>query len=67
MVCLRGEWTNVRLWKVIGDAWDEDWFTGSVGKFMQCSSNPDDLVNFGDIPNRNITLHVVNKITAKWS
>ncbi len=29
------------------------------------SSN--DLVNFGDIPNRNITLHIVDKITAKWS
>jgi hypothetical protein len=67
MVCLRGEKTNVCLWKVIGYAWEEDWFTISVGKFVQCSSNPYDLVNFDDISNRNITLHVVDKITAKRS
>jgi hypothetical protein len=67
MVCLRGEKTNVCLWKVIGYAWEEDWFTVSVGNFVQCSSNPDDLVNFGDIPNKNILLHIVNKLTAKWS
>jgi hypothetical protein len=48
-----------------GYAWEEDWFTISVGEFVQCSSDSDDLVNFGDIPNRNITLHVVDKITAK--
>ncbi len=66
MVCLRGEKTNVCLWKVIGYAKEEDWFTVSVGKFVQYSSNPDDLVNFGDILNRNTTLHVVDKITAKW-
>ena len=67
MVCLRGEKTNVCLWKVIGYAWEEDWFTISASKFVQCSSHPNDLVNFGDIPNRNITLHVVDKITGKRS
>ncbi len=67
MVCLRGEKMNVCLWKVIGYAWEEDWFTISVSKFVQFSSNPDELVNIGDIPNRNITLPVVNKITAKQS
>ena len=67
MVCLRGEKMNVCLWKVIGYAWEEDWFTISVSKFVQFSSNLDELVNIGDIPNRNITLPVVNKITAKQS
>ncbi len=42
MACLRGEKANVCLWKVIEYASEEDWFTVSVSKFVQCSSDLDD-------------------------
>jgi hypothetical protein len=29
--------------------------------------NPYDFIHFRDIPNRNITFHIVNELTAEWS
>ncbi len=67
MVSLRGEKTEVYLWKVIGNVWKEYKFTIRGGNFMQCSSYHNDLVNFADVQHSNIIFHVVNEMTAKWS
>jgi hypothetical protein len=42
-------------------------FTISVGKFVNCSPNPYDLIHFSNILHRNITFHINNEITLKWS
>ena len=65
MVGLRGKETNVRLWKMIRNTWKKHRITIGIREFVYCSPNADDPINFSDIPDWNIALHIVNEVTSK--
>ncbi len=67
MVGLRGKETNVCLKKMVRHTREEHQITVDIGKFLYGGPNLYDFIHFSDIPNRNITFHIVNEITAKWS
>jgi len=62
MVGLRGKETNVCLWKVIRNTKKIHRITIGIREFVYCSTNADDPINFSDIPDWNITLHIVNAL-----
>jgi hypothetical protein len=37
-----------------------------ISEFVYGGTNPYDFIHFSDIPNQNITFHIVNEITVKW-
>jgi len=65
MVGLRGKETNICLWKVIRNTRKIHRITIDIREFVCCSTNADDPINFGDIPDWNIALHIVNEVTSK--
>jgi hypothetical protein len=65
MVGLRGKETNVRLWKMIRNTRKKHRITIGIREFVYCSPNADNPINFGDIPDWNIALHIVNEVTSK--
>ncbi len=67
MVGLRGKETNVHLRKMVRHTREEHRIPISIGEFVYGGPDPYDFIHFSDIPNRNITFHIVNEITAKWS
>ncbi len=68
MVGLRGKETNVCLRKmVVTHTWEEHQIPINIRENVCGGPNPDDFIHFCDIPNQNITFHIVNEITAKWS
>jgi hypothetical protein len=60
MVGLRGIEMNVRLRKMVRHTREEHQIPVNIHEFVYGGPNP-------DIPNQNITFHIVNEITAKWS
>ena len=67
MVSLRGKETNVRLRKMVRHTREKHQIPINIREFVYGGPNPDDFIHFRDIPNWNITFHIVNEITAKWS
>ncbi len=67
MVGLRGKETIVRLRKMVGHTREEHRIPINIREFVYGGPNPYDFIHFCDIPNQNITFHIVNEITVKWS
>ena len=67
MVGLRGKETNIRLRKMVRHTREEHRIPVNIREFVYGGPNPNEFIHFCDIPNQNITFHIVNEITAKWS
>jgi hypothetical protein len=67
MVGLRRKETNVRLRMMVRHTREEHRIPVNNHEFMYGGPDPYDFIHFCDIPNRNITFHILNEITAKWS
>ncbi len=67
MVGLSGKKMNVRLRKMVRHTREEHRIPISIGEFVYGGPDPYAFIHFSDIPNQNITFHIVNEITAKWS
>ena len=68
MVGLRGKEKNICLWDMVRYTWEKHRITIGVCELVHYSTDSNDLVDFSDIPHRNITLYIiVNDVTAKWS
>ncbi len=67
MVGLREKKMNVRLRKMVSHTRAEHRIPVNIHEFVYGGPNLDDFIHFCEIPNWNITFHIVNEITAKWS